>query len=100
MACCAMGPCDDSVENGGKGCYLCDVVAKIQPPEPCPRKVDGRKCRRIKGHSNRCVPYPKKKKQASDVRPGDVRDGAPRLSGMKRRGNLAFEKRQRVGPHR
>ena len=28
------------------------------------------------------------------------RDGAPKLSGEKTRGNLAFQKRKRVGPHR
>lgn len=29
---CALGPCDDSVERGGKGCYLCDTVAKLKQP--------------------------------------------------------------------
>lgn len=28
------------------------------------------------------------------------RDGAPKLSGERQRGNLAFQKRNRVGPHR
>jgi hypothetical protein len=39
---------------------------------------------------------------ADDTRKGEegTRDGAPRLSGEKPRGNLAFEKRHRVGPHR
>jgi len=26
---CAFGPCDNSKENGGAGCYLCDVIAKL-----------------------------------------------------------------------
>lgn len=39
---------------------------------------------------------------AADDKPqaNAARDGAPTLPGAKKRGNLAFEKRHRVGPHR
>jgi hypothetical protein len=26
---CAFGPCDNSIDNGGAGCDLCDRVAKL-----------------------------------------------------------------------
>jgi len=29
MACCAIGPCDASKEQGGRGCRLCDVIVKL-----------------------------------------------------------------------
>jgi hypothetical protein len=32
---CWNGPCDDSVANGGPGCHLCDVIAKL--PQPASR---------------------------------------------------------------
>lgn len=37
--------------------------------------------------------------QAADTS-NPERDGAPKLSAERKRGNLAFEKRHRVGPHR
>ena len=30
---CGLGPCVNSAERGGKGCYLCDVVAKLPQQE-------------------------------------------------------------------
>jgi hypothetical protein len=40
MACCAFGPCDNSIEKGGKGCYLCDKVAKNLVHPALPRQKD------------------------------------------------------------
>lgn len=28
MCCCAVGTCDQSIARGGRGCYLCDDVAR------------------------------------------------------------------------
>jgi hypothetical protein len=44
---------------------------------------------------HRAMPIEEEKPQTNPER-----DGAPKLSGEKKRGNLAFEKRNRVGPHR
>lgn len=76
---CAFGPCLSSRRRSGPeapGCYLCDTIAAL--PQPGRRLEDGGR---------------------SSSKP-DTRDGTPRLSGEKSRGNLAFEKRRRQGPHR
>jgi hypothetical protein len=79
---CGFGPCRDSRERGGAGCYLCDVIAKLPQPARRGGLVDA----------------------AADVNERETanpeRDGAPKLSGERKRGNLAFERRHRVGPHR
>lgn len=76
---CGFGPCLDSIERGGRGCYLCDTIAKLEQPGA-------------------------RLAAAAEVRATEkanaARDGAPKLPGAKVRGNLAFEKRRRVGPHR
>lgn len=30
---CAFGNCENASENGGKGCHMCDVVAKLPQPK-------------------------------------------------------------------
>jgi hypothetical protein len=76
---CAFGPCRDSRDRGGAGCYLCDTIAHLE--QPAARQA-----------------------AAAEVREAEktnaARDGDPKLAGEKKRGNLAFEKRRRVGPHR
>ena len=76
---CAFGPCQNSIERGGASCDLCDRVAKIP-------QVGGRL----------------KTSDPADVKPQQnaARGGAPKLAGERARGNLAFQKRRRVGPHR
>jgi hypothetical protein len=74
--CASLGGCEDSAANGGSGCYLCDVIAKLPQPKSAIELMNDRE-----------------QKNAA-------RDGAPKLSGEKKRGNLAFQKRRRVGPHR
>lgn len=76
---CGFGPCRNSLERGGDGCDLCDRVAKLPQPKRAIAAADPAD----------------ERKQANAAR-----DGAPKLSGEKKRGNLAFEKRRRVGPHR
>jgi hypothetical protein len=76
---CGFGPCLDSRERGGAGCRLCDVIAKLPQPERLTRPLEA----------------------GEDVSAeAAARDGEPKLSGERKRGNLAFEKRRRVGPHR
>jgi hypothetical protein len=68
---CGFGPCRNSRDRGGDGCYLCDVVAHL----PQPRDVtDDRR-----------------------TRAAARRDG---VAGVKGGQSLAFKKRYRVGPHR
>ncbi len=78
---CGFGPCRDSRERGGGGCDLCDRVAHLPQP-PASRRVVGELEIHEREHTNA------------------ARDGDPKLSGEKDRGNLAFQKRRRVGPHR
>jgi hypothetical protein len=70
---CGFGPCRNSIERGGQGCRLCDVIAKL----PQPKALEA-----VKEQDN------------------PERDGAPKLAGERKRGNLAFQKRHREGPHR
>lgn len=70
------GGCSDSRDNGGSGCYLCDTVAKLPQPKTALEAISERE------HKNA------------------ARDGAERLSGERKRGNIAFRKRHREGPHR
>lgn len=78
---CGFGPCLDSLERGGRGCYLCDTIAKLE--QPAARRVDV---------------------AAADVSEREqknaARDGDPKLSGAKARRHPMFEKRKRQGPHR
>jgi hypothetical protein len=78
---CAFGPCRDSIKRGGVGCRLCDVIVLLPQP-PTSRRAVGE----LEIH---------KREKANAARDGD-----PKLAGEKKRGNLAFEKRRRVGPHR
>jgi hypothetical protein len=94
---CGFGPCRNSLERGGAGCRLCDVIAKILPPLPCGADVAGVPCSLVRGHPW-WVQHRGPRKTAAEE--NATRDGAPKLSGEKERGNLAFEKRRRVGPHR
>lgn len=61
---------------GDPTCYLCTVVAKLPQPETYAER--------------------RARKKAENV----ARDGAPKLAGERPRGNLAFQKRHRVGPLR
>jgi hypothetical protein len=78
---CAFGPCRDSIKRGGVGCYLCDRIATLPQPPPS-SLIAGALEIYDREHANA------------------ARDGDPKLAGEKKRGNLAFEKRRRVGPHR
>lgn len=69
---CGFGPCRNSRERGGPGCYLCDEVAHL----PQSRTMDGIHAR----------------DKANAARDGERPD--------KDATNLAFKKRHRVGPHR
>lgn len=35
---CGFGPCERSLERGGKGCDLCDRVAKLPQPRDHPTR--------------------------------------------------------------
>jgi hypothetical protein len=74
--CASLGGCADSTANGGAGCYLCDVVAKLPQPKTALDLISDRE-----------------QKNAT-------RGGAEKLSGERTRGNIAFRKRHRQGPHR
>jgi hypothetical protein len=37
---CANGPCDNSKRRGGRGCYLCDVVALLPQPKLRAHRAD------------------------------------------------------------
>ena len=74
--CASDGGCDDSVANGGAGCHLCDVIAKLPQPKTG-------------------LEWMQERAQANATR-----SGAEKLSGERKRGNIAFRKRHRVGPHR
>lgn len=76
---CGFGPCLDSIERGGRGCYLCDTIARLAQP----------------AHARAAADPVDEKKQANAAR-----DGAPKLSGEKERRHPMFEKRRRDGPHR
>jgi hypothetical protein len=69
--CADVGGCDDARDNGGAGCHLCDVIAKLPQPRTA---MD-----RLAGTDN------------------ITRDGEAERKGGE---NLAFKKRHRVGPHR
>lgn len=76
---CGFGPCLESLERGGSGCYLCDTIARLAQPAAKRALVE-----------------------AADVKPtaNASRDGDPKLSGAKARRHPMFEKRRRDGPHR
>lgn len=82
---CGFGPCLDSIERGGRGCYLCDTIAKLEQPAARRRSLTA---------------------SAVDVdvhereHANPARDGDPKLSGAKERRHPMFEKRRREGPHR
>ena len=98
MASCAIDGCLDPA------CYLCRVVSLLPAvPEACGKparekdsKAAPRPCRYVVGHPGACIPTHKKPEREKL----DTRDGDPRLAAEKKRGNLAFEKRKRVGPGR
>lgn len=76
---CAFGPCLDSIERGGRGCYLCDTIARLPQPRRSIAAAD-----------------PADERKQTNA----ARDGAPKLSGEKERRHPMFEKRRRDGPHR
>lgn len=78
---CGFGPCRNSLERGGKGCRLCDVIAKLpQPRRSIAAAVDADVHERE--HRNA------------------ARDGDLKLAGAKQRKHPMWEKRRRQGPHR
>lgn len=79
---CGFGPCLDSRERGGRGCYLCDTIATL--PQPIKRLAPAAVDEGIheREHANA------------------ARDGDPKLSGAKERRHPMYEKRRRQGPHR
>jgi hypothetical protein len=85
---CGFGPCLSSIERGGRGCYLCDTIAKLEQP----------RARAAAGLA------PDVAAVDADVHEREhknaARDGAPKLSGEKERQHPMFEKRRRDGPHR
>lgn len=92
---CGFGPCLDSRERGGAGCHLCDVIAKLPQPRRrgAPLVDDAADGAWFGGDAGA-----EELHQRELVNP--TRDGAPKLSGERERGNLAFQKRRRQGPHR
>jgi hypothetical protein len=76
---CGFGPCLDSRERGGRGCYLCDTIARLEQPAARARAAD-----------------PADVKQQTNPE----RDGAPKLAGERERRHPMWEKRRRDGPHR
>src|SRR5262245_22207336 len=94
VGCCATGTCTDPQ------CPLCVELPKRFPPVvPCPQIVwTGKRrapCRLVAGHPGLCKPS----SRVVEEKP-DTRDGAPKLAGERKRGNLAFQRRLRLGPHR
>lgn len=79
---CAFGPCLEAIERGGRGCYLCDVIAKLPQPKPARLVAAAAADVHEREHTNA------------------ARDGVPKLSGEKTRRHPMFEKRHRDGPHR
>jgi hypothetical protein len=82
---CGFGPCLDSIERGGCGCYLCDTVARLEQPAARRRSLDAAAADanvHEREHTNA------------------ARDGDPKLAGAKSRRHPMWEKRRRQGPHR
>jgi len=80
---CGFGPCLDSRERGGRGCRLCDVIARLpQPARPAEIVAAVDADAHERAHKNA------------------ARDGDPKLPGEKPRRHPMFEKRHRDGPHR
>jgi hypothetical protein len=73
MGCCAFGTCPRSKANGGRGCRLCDVIARLP-----------------------------KNASVLDLQKADlanpIRDGNPKLAGERKRSAVSI-KRQRQGPN-
>lgn len=96
--CASPTGCDDSVANGGAGCHLCDVVAHLpERPLKCGRPI-GKDllCELVEGHPSwvACRNASTQKKAENETRDGD-----PKLAAERKRGNLAFQKRNRQGPN-
>jgi hypothetical protein len=90
MACCATTGCGDPA------CPVCSVPVRFPPIEKCPglSQADQEPCRFVKGHRPPC----KSQKEARDEKVDtSTRDGDPKLAAERKRGNLAFRKRQRAG---
>ena len=91
---CGFGPCSSSRRRSGPaapGCYLCDTVAGL--PQPARRAI-------VVGVELEAGPAPALEDGGRASSRPDTRDGASKLAGEKDRGNLAFQKRRRQGPHR
>lgn len=102
MSCCATGLCGRDNETYAQAglvfhrgrfvCYLCYVLPERFPPiVRCNRQDD---CRLIQGHRPPCQTDQERKVEANPLRDGD-----PKLAAERKRGNPAFQKRQRAGPN-
>jgi len=61
MASCAMpGGCDNSKANGGRGCYLCDRIAKLPQPKWKIRSETGEAVRKSERNLTRIQSQKKK----------------------------------------
>jgi hypothetical protein len=67
-----MGPCDNSVRNGGPGCHLCDVVAMLPQQEFSTKDFTKRGRGRPKGIKDSKPRKPKtgKKREGSGAESG------------------------------
>lgn len=92
---CAFGPCSSSRSRGGAGCHMCDEIATLPQPRRrgAPLVVEAADAAWFGGDAGA-----EELHQRELANP--TRDGAPKLSGERERGNLAFQKRRRQGPHR
>jgi hypothetical protein len=92
MGCCAVGTCVDP------NCYLCTVVAKIQPPDACGATLaDGQTCILEKGHQE-WQACRGRRSGNQKAKPKATRDGV--ADPLKKSHDPTWTPRKRVGPHR
>ncbi len=101
---CGFGPCLASRERGGRGCTLCDVIAKLPQPGNLARQADAAAAVApvLEAEGLDLLPPAPTPLELEPVRAqqNPTRDGAPKLSGERERRHPMFEKRRRDGPHR
>ena len=86
---CGFGPCLSSLERGGRGCYLCDTIARLEQPRT-----------RSRGLADEADAAAVDADVHEREHKNPARDGDAKLSGAKERRHPMYEKRRRQGPHR
>lgn len=89
---CGFGPCLNSLERGGRGCYLCDTIARLEQPAARARGASSAG-QALDAAAAGADVHEREHRNAT-------RDGDPKLAGAKARRHPMFEKRRRDGPHR